>query len=296
MKRHHYELYGLRINSEIGLALPESERVPPDVVISNGPRLGDPPLSSTIESEGPAVTMSIAGVGCYRIWAGKRIEVSTAASTDPAERSLFLLGSAFGVLLQQRGILALHANATSDGKRAVAVAGVSGAGKSTFAAQLLDAGMTLLSDDVCAIKMAGEHAFALPGISRMRLWADASERLGWSSAGAARVSPRIDKFEFKASKAVVGAVPLAGIYVLERVEAESDAGFHRLVGADAMAALMLNSYRGDLLGLSGGQVAHFQRCIEVAKTVPVFKWRRPWGTHHAAANLARFLEQIHALD
>lgn len=295
MRHRHYEVYGLGILSEIDLALPQRTFSSADVTISRGEELDDVPHASSVASEGPAVVMTIAGVGRYRIIGGNLIEVATTAKTDARELSLFLLGSAFGVLLQQRGVLALHANATSDGRSAVAVAGRSGAGKSTLAAELCDAGMTLLSDDVCAIEMVGDKAVALPGTARLRLWANAIERLGWATAHARKVSPRVDKFEFRASDSAMNAMPLSAIYVLEECDTEIAPGFQRLIGSDAVSALMHNSYRGDLLTVSGGRVRHFDQCIAVARTVPIIKWRRWWGTQHSATNLATFLEHVRGI-
>ena len=64
---------------------------------------------------------------------------------------LFLLGSAMGALLHQRGLLPLHTNAVEVGGRAFAFMGKSGAGKSTLAAWFHDRGFRIVADDVCVV-------------------------------------------------------------------------------------------------------------------------------------------------
>ena len=95
---------------------------------------------------------------------------------------LFLLGSAFGVLLHQRGLLPLHANAIEIDGRAVAFMGPSGAGKSTLAAWFHDRAFRVIADNVCAISRNSEgRRQAAPGLPRLRLWAEALELMGRSS-------------------------------------------------------------------------------------------------------------------
>jgi hypothetical protein len=83
---------------------------------------------------------------------------------------LYLLGPALGVLLQQRGLLVLHASAVAIGERVVAFVGESGWGKSTTAAALERRGHTVVADDVCALHLRGsEDPLVFPAIPRLKL-------------------------------------------------------------------------------------------------------------------------------
>ena len=295
-----YSLYGLELASELELALPPGLRAaqPAEASIARGAPLARLPATSGVASADGIVTMTIAGVACYRIGQGRSIEVCAHPRSDPDELALFLLGSAFGVLLQQRGVLALHANALSDPARdgcdAIAVAGRSGSGKSTLAARLCAHGMKLLSDDVCAIGFAHGGAIAQPGVARFRLWGEALDRLGWDRP-ARQVSHRIDKWEVGAARHLAGPTPLRAIYALETVADEAGVGGEAISGADAVAALMANSYRGDLLELSGNRAWHFEQCLRLARTVPIFRWRRRWGHEHGEADTAALLAHARGL-
>ena len=76
---------------------------------------------------------------------------------------------------------ALHAGGVALERGAVALLAPSGGGKSTLVAALLDAGGTLLSDDVLALRRAGERIVAEPGAPTVKLAA--------VGAGAARADP-----------------------------------------------------------------------------------------------------------
>ena len=82
---------------------------------------------------------------------GNQIVIDAAPDATDRNVRLFLLGSALGALLHQRGLLPLHANAIDLGGGAVAFSGHSGAGKSTIAAWFHDRGHRILADDVCVV-------------------------------------------------------------------------------------------------------------------------------------------------
>jgi len=71
----------------------------------------------------------------------------------PADVRLFLLGSAIGALMHQRGLLVLHGSTVKVGDECVVFLGSSGVGKSTLATQLRHRGYACLGDDVCAISI-----------------------------------------------------------------------------------------------------------------------------------------------
>ena len=82
----------------------------------------------------------------------------------------FLLGTAIGSLLIQRGLLVLHGNALEKNGKAIVCLGHSGTGKSTIAYSLMQQGWNLISDDLVAIN---NDRNILPGIPRIKLWKDA---------------------------------------------------------------------------------------------------------------------------
>jgi len=94
----------------------------------------------------------------FRIRNGAQISIYCTDSTSESDIMLYLVGSAWGVLCHQRGLLPLHCSAVGVGDHAIALTGVSGAGKSTLAAGLMCRGYSHICDDVGVLRLkAGDR-------------------------------------------------------------------------------------------------------------------------------------------
>jgi hypothetical protein len=277
-----YRLFGLDLRSEIDLAglAPQVESAEPDVEIGFGqaPEGDSPPGYSAIPE---GTLLSVSKVGRYLIREGRQILIDPAPGASERNLRLFLLGSAIGALLHQRGLLPLHANAIDLGGRAVAFSGHSGAGKSTIAAWFHDRGYSILADDVCVIGFdeAG-RALAYPGIPRLRLWREALEASGRDAGAYDRSFDDIDKYDVPTGGGTsLEPLPLAAIYLLRKADeaGAGDAAIDRLTGVDAVDTLMSNTYRGGYLRTIGRTGDHLAACLKVARAVPVFRAQRLWG-------------------
>lgn len=277
-----YRLFGLNLSSEIGLAglAPRAEAAAgADVEIRLGAvPPGDSPPGYSAVADGTLLT--ITKVGRYLIRDGREIVIEPAAGASERNLRLFLLGSAIGALLHQRGLLPLHANAIDLGGRAVAFSGHSGAGKSTIAAWFHDRGYPILADDVCVIGFdeAG-RALAYPGIPRLRLWREALEASGRDAGAYDRSFDDMDKFDVPTTLAErLDPLPLAAIYLLRKAQGESGGpAVERLTGIEAVDTLVSNTYRGAYLKTIGRTGEHLAACLRIVRSVPVYRARRLWG-------------------
>jgi hypothetical protein len=298
-----YEVFGLRVRSEIplpDLVQAQGEAAQADVTITRGAVAPPPPEAPTIwglSGTGDLAVLTVDKVARFEIAAGMRIRVDATDDADPADVRLFMLGSAFGALLHQRGLLPLHANAIQVGESAAAFMGHSGAGKSTMAAAFLDGGFTLLADDVCVVvRGEGGAPMAQPGLPRLRLWRDAVEASGRNADDLEVAFAGQQKYVVP-TQAVQStrAVPLGRIYLLDKLpEGETGQVIRRLTGVEAVSAVMANIYRGHYLKLFGGSARNYHQCLELVRAVPVFSVQRQWGlelmneqiraiAHHARA-------------
>jgi hypothetical protein len=275
-----YALFGLVIDTELALpGFAEAAGGPADVVVRFAavPSLGQ----KLAVLEDGALQLEVADVGRYRIAGGREILIDPAPGASERNLRVYLLGSAFGALLHQRGLLPLHANAVEIAGSAVAFVGHSGAGKSTLAAWFMDRSYPVLCDDVCAVTLAEADCAPLvhPGVPRLRLWEDALARSGRDRAAFARSFDGQDKFDVPAGRPVeAGPRPLAACYLLERAAAGSESGSVELLGSmDALEALVANTYRGGFARLLGGTERHLRLCMAVAKRVPVYRAARQWS-------------------
>jgi hypothetical protein len=277
-----YRLFGLSVASEI--PLPDLPEIPApggtDVIIRRGAvaAAADPePIG--LYQPGETAILNIPDVGRYRIRDGGEIIVDPAADASDRNVRLFLLGSAFGAILHQRGALPLHANVIEIDGQAVAFMGHSGAGKSTMAAWFHDRGHAILGDDVCVV---ADGADGLPlahfGLPRLRLWRDALELSGRTVTDYDLSFDDMDKYDVPTSREPsTGPVPLAAIYLLGVAEEGEAPQIRRLAGVEAVDALLANTYRGTYLKIMGGTSRHLKQCLTLIGQVPVFRVDRRWG-------------------
>jgi hypothetical protein len=296
-----YRLFGLTVRSQCALAgvAPAGDGDAVDVEVRLG-RITEPEAGPGYSALPQAALLTVPEVGRYLIREGREITIEPLPGCNERGVQLFLLGSAFGALLHQRGLMPLHANAIDIGGRAVAFTGHSGAGKSTIAAWFNDRGYTVLSDDVCVISFdPSGRALAQPGLRRLRLWNDALQATGRHAGDFHRSfddRDGRDKYDVPTDeeRAAV-AVPLAAVYLLGTAPDDASTGqIDRLIGVEAIDALVSNTYRGQFVTMIGGTAPHLATCIQVARRVPVFRAERVWG-HEQFEAQARLLE-AHALS
>lgn len=276
-----YSVFGLRVCSSLELPelFPVAGAAAPDITID----LGSVPEVAQGEGDGlndvnGALVLAIPQVARYRIEAGNRIIVDAEPGVPERNVRLFLLGSAFGALLHQRGLLPLHANAIEIDGRAVAFMGPSGAGKSTLAAWFHDRGFRIIADDVCVVRFGPEgRPYTSPGLPRMRLWADALQLTGRDHRGLSRsfLNDEDEKFDVPvdADSAVRSQVPLAAIYLLDKGPEFSIVPLRGIEAADAVFA---NTYRGEYLAKTSRQEQHWESAVRLVRGTPVFRAVRQW--------------------
>ncbi|RST31208.1 hypothetical protein HMF7854_10440 [Sphingomonas ginkgonis] len=289
--RHLYSLFGLQIASDLPLPeLPAGSGAPTDVEI----RL-EPPVAEVTEvgfSKTPTgARLGIGDAAAFTIDHGRTIGVAPLSGAPAGNVRLFLLGSAFGVLLHQRGIFPLHANAVELDGQAVAFFGESGAGKSTLAGWFYDQGYRVLADDVCAIRFADDGTpIAYPGIPRLRLWREAVEASGRSLEGFARSfsgDDSYDKFDVPLPAAGQRGIPLAAAYLLGRGDQLRIAP---LEGVAAAEALFAHTYRGALVESSGSAQEHWSAVVRLIGRIKLFTIERRWDLGHLRADAGALLE------
>ena len=246
MSLNAYWAYGLCIHTEIvcpELPLHLQPSGDPDVTILLLPPV--PSVSESLENGyyevRPGVfRMAVSAVAQYLVEEGIRISVQPQAGAAAEEIRLFLLGSAMGALLYQRGLFPLHGSAVETQWGAMIFVGAQGAGKSTMAAEFHRKGYRLLSDDVCAVAGGAEGLRVLPALAaQFRLCADAYERLGAPQGACFDV----DKFVVPMGERYCSEpVPLRAIHILAD-HANDTPKFEVLRGFDRVQRLLENLYR-----------------------------------------------------
>ena len=278
MSTFDYSIFGLRVRSSIPLPelFPAEGTGTADVTISLAPMPEASDAEPGLTPVEGGLLLFLPNIARYRIERGSRITVEPEPAVPERNLRLFLLGSAFGALLHQRGILPLHANAVKLGGRAVAFMGESGAGKSTLAGWFHDQGCEVLADDVCAVAFRdGECPVALPGLPRLRLWRDALEEIGRDSRRYARSYVSKDaeeKFDVPMDATAREPVPLAALYLLRAGEEFS---IQQLTPLKAAEAVFDHTYRGAFVGPAHAAQAHWLSAVKLVRSTPAFELTRP---------------------
>jgi hypothetical protein len=295
-----YSAFGLSIASDFAL---------PELFVAKQPGQADAQIlvgaiPETCSREpgvhpcGEGTILNIPDVATYWITGGCRIVVQPGPNAEDANVRLYLLGSAMGVLLHQRRLLPLHANAVEIGRAAFAFMGPSGAGKSTLAAWFHDQGHRVVADDVSVVTIGQQgQPLVHPGVPRLRLWRQALERSGRSATDhplSWRGDPSYDKYDvsIQDGRASQRSQPLGAVYLLEASET-----FHveRVSGAEAADVIFANTYRGHYVQAANSEVAHWTSVMQLIRTTPVFRVARPWSLEQLDAVGHRILEHVEAV-
>lgn len=203
----------------------------------------------------------------YLIREGKTVEVAVTPGADRAAARLFLLGSARGALIHQRGELPLNAaTLVTPTWKCIAISSPSAIGKSTLAAALCRRGWLLVADDITRISWNGTMAVAWPSHDALALWRQSCEMLGENADVLERVREGMEKF-FLPVRATTSPAALSAVVWLrtaERVEVEE------VAPVDRPELLSLATFRQrwiDPLGRRGeyarmvAQVGRLCRCV-----------------------------------
>jgi hypothetical protein len=274
-----YAVFGLSVRSNI--SLPELFSIEatsePDVTLRTAP-LTDPETPPGLHIAGDALMLNIPNVARYRIEGGREIVIDPDPSAPERNVRLFLLGSAFGALLHQRGLLPLHANAIQVDGKAVAFMGESGSGKSTLAAWFHDRGFRVMADDVCVVRFGVEGGvWACPGLPRLRLWEEVLEATGRQASEYPQSylgDSEFRKFDVSInSNAAREASEICAIFILSKGESFA---IERLGGVEAAHAVFENTYRGAYLDEIEGHHKHWTAAIYLVRKVPIFRLSRVW--------------------
>jgi hypothetical protein len=194
-------------------------------------------------------------------------------SFETADWRASLLGPVLGLMCYLRDLLPLHASALRVGKRVVAFAGRSGAGKSTIAAGLLQRGHQLVADDVCALESLASNPLVLPSYPGLKLSSTSLAMLGIDPFGLAMIDD--DKFQLvRADRFDPTALALDTIYLIENAPEDMEDAVLELNGAAAFERLSAEIYRPEIGRFALTNSAFFAAVVRLTQCVEIRLLRR----------------------
>jgi hypothetical protein len=301
----HYRICGFDVAAEFALPgvtdAPPTDR-PPDVIVRRAPVPMDLAAASARGPnwalDGRHFLLRVPGVARFQVVDGNEIAMQVEPGVDENDALVFLLGSAFGVLLHQRGRMVLHASAVDVGETAVLFCGVSGAGKSTLAAALCAKGYAHANDDVCVVGFDGDGRPVMTPDGRMlKLWGDSLDYLGLADRKQAPVRADFEKYYVEPpGRARQTARPIGAVYMLQEEQTALTGGIERLNAVDAAVLLRHNAYRPYLVQKMGLSGRFFAAASSLQRRVGIFSLTRPFDLAAMPRVIARLEAHWQALS
>ncbi len=275
-----YRAYGLIFLSELLIPELDTAEGTPDVMIKFGEVpafLSDPVDQGKFYQSAPnEFLLKLDKIAKFYVKDGNTITITPFIDLDSPDIRLFLLGSVFGALLQQRGLLVLHgSSAVIDGK-GVVFTGRSGIGKSTLAAAFYKRGYQILTDDVCVVQIGITGIpYIIPGFPSLKLWKDSAEKLGRSTDGLEAVKKDMEKYRAGIEMGDSGeGIALNEIYVLSTHNKEN-IELKPIKDMAKLEVLLNNTYRYRYLNGQGMKPLHFKQCAAIAGKIEIYNVLRP---------------------
>jgi hypothetical protein len=187
--RHHYNVYGIRIDSDTPLALPRYDHAAlGHVECRRAPASAFPKaIRDTSDGDSWYRCVALGDGSTYVRWNtvgeflvapdGGCVTCRRAQRCANESFQVYLLGQALSFALVKQRFEPLHATAIVVNGEAFALLGASASGKSTLAASFLNAGYRLLTDDLLVLQESGGRVLAYPGPPRIKLFPRVARRL-----------------------------------------------------------------------------------------------------------------------
>ena len=275
-------LCGWRTHSEIpltGVPTSVNDQGNLDVVIEIA--TGQPPVVKTtgrfvFQHSTECSLIRIQDVADFEIREGRQIRVWPAVGATQKDIEIFLFGPVWATLCHQRGTLPLHASAIVTGKGITAFAGRSGTGKSMTAGLLNSFGYELIADDILPVSFdRNSIPGAWPYLRRLKLHRDPIIQLALTPGE--RVSETLDKEKYFVHPKRAGDDKwrrLERLYLLENDVTDSSASIEQITGADAVRALVDQTYHFNFILGTRRFGDHLAFATRLASKILVYRLRR----------------------
>lgn len=274
-----YKAFGLIIKSEFEI---------PELLTHNGISdveiiLGEVPKNlESINKQGVKYQASknkflleVDNIAKYYVNDGNKITVELLKENVDKEVRLFLLGSSFGALFLQRGLLPIHGSTIKFNKSATIFTGLSGVGKSSIAAYFINQGCQALADDISVVN---NNLEVEPGFPNLKIWSDVLNKLDIQNESLLQIRPDMKKYQLPIHDNYYNeSLPLKNIFILA---AKNSPGFdyEELSGIEKFNAIRINTYRHRFVQGLEKQQDHFQILNKLLPRIKVFRVSRPQST------------------
>ena len=218
----------------------------------------------------------IENVADFEVAKGREIRVWPAARSRQKDVEIYLFGPAWATLCHQRRILPLHASAVVVGRGIIAFAGQSGTGKSSVAASMSSLDYKLVADDMLPISFDQNLVpGAWPYLRRLKLKSDVIGELELTAIES--VGETLDRTKYivlPKYSAEDEWRKLDRVYLLEMDPTEPRVAIDQLSGADAVCALVDQTYHFNFILGTRRFGDHLAFCTRLASKILIYRLHR----------------------
>lgn len=199
---------------------------------------------------------------------------------------IHFLGLVCAFVLERKGILAMHAAAVVRPQGALAFLAYNRGGKTSLAATFVQAGDSLLTDDILAVRSDGEYSIGAPGHPQMRMWPEQAEVLVGESEAFDRVLPDVTKRIVPLGAVGSGGFcsepqPVAALIVPQRSDDSSaPISLERVAPSEAFRIVLGNGFIAQIAEASGMLRGRFAAITHLVGTAPMYRLKYPSGVEH----------------
>lgn len=280
----YYKIYGLIIKSDIKLYnsnLISLSSITPDIEIvskSINTNIDSSFISrSNFYFSQNNIIFIIENVGRYQITNGNKITIEYLPNTDLEEIKKYILGSALGLLLFQRNIIALHGSSIVINNNAIIISGNIGAGKTSTTLSLVNKGYSFLTDDVASVTKDINGTYNVHHcIPYQKLCFNTIESLGYDKNKLIQIdkiknkyySPEIINFTKEPKQ-------LKSLFYLTTSNNLTTVSYSEVFGVEKFKLILSNIFRKELIPNELIKGNYIKEVLNLSKNISVYKITRP---------------------
>ncbi|PKM94034.1 MAG: hypothetical protein CVU84_11225 [Firmicutes bacterium HGW-Firmicutes-1] len=221
------------------------------------------------------LVFTVADIAKYYVHNGNEIIIEPLVDAENSAIRVYLLGTAFGAILFQRGRVPFHGSALSINNIGVIITGESGAGKSTVTNALIKKGYNMVTDDVAALEIDEENKLKIyPSYPRQKLWIDSVRHMQIDISEIRRMDGTNDKFYLPVEEFCYHPIELKAIFELKPMICKQ-VSVEELIGKERLEVILNNTYRSVFIEPLGLMKNHFFQCVKMTKMLKVYRLCRP---------------------